>query len=375
MSGAPLPPGQRSALAALLSLPALGPARLRALLDRFGEPAAAWDAVRSGRLHDVPLRGAGDREQLVARWRAAAAADPPAEALARHRRAGVTVLAPGDPDWPRALTEDPEPPAALFVRGDPSLLDALSVAVVGTRRCTAAGASVARTLGADLAAAGIRVVSGLAVGIDGAAHRGALHAGGRPIGVVATGLDVVYPRRHRELWDAVATEGVLASEAALGVTVERWRFPSRNRLIAAFATVVVVVESPSRGGSLSTVDAAADRHTPVLAVPGSVLSEQSRGTNQLLFDGAGMARDAADILGELGTAAPVALGGQARLPLDAGDPFLTRVLAVLSPTATSLEAIAAAVDGSLVDVTTALARLEASGAARRSGPGYRRVVP
>lgn len=380
MTGDRLPAAQRAALVALVSLPSLGPARLRALLDRFGAPADAWAAVRRGRLDDVPLRRRTHRDELVERWRRTAGATDPAELLARHRAAGIEVLAPGDSGWPTALAEDPEPPELLFVRGDPCLLEEVSVAVVGTRRCTAAGASIARSMGGGLAAAGVPVVSGLAFGIDGAAHRGALEVEGRPVGVVATGLDVVYPRGHTELWAAVGDAGVLVSECALGVGAERWRFPARNRLIAAFARAVVVVESPVAGGSISTVDSAHERDTTVLAVPGSVLSPQSAGTNQLLFDGAGMVRDAADVLGELGSAVPVPPGEQARLLWDApdtvtDDPYLRRVLDTLSPTGTGIEAVADVIGGSVVEVTTALARLEAAGAARRAGAGYCRVIP
>lgn len=380
MTGDRLPTGERAALVALVSLPSLGPTRLRALLDRFGAPTAAWEAVRRGRLDDVPLRRRTRRHELVDQWRRAAGTIEPEDLLARHRAAGIEVLAPGDAGWPTVLADDPEPPELLFVRGDPSLLEEVSVAVVGTRRCTAAGASIARAMGGGLAAAGVPVVSGLAFGIDGAAHRGVLESGGRPVGVVATGLDVVYPRGHTELWAAVGDTGVLVSEYALGVGAERWRFPARNRLIASFAVAVVVVESPVAGGSMSTVESAHRRNTTVLAVPGSVLAPQSAGTNQLLFDGAGMVRDAADVLGELGTAVPVPPDGQARLIGDVpdtvtGDPYLRRVLDALSPTGTGIEAIASVSGGSVVEVTTALARLEAAGAARRSGAGYCRVLP
>lgn len=370
-----VPDLQRGALAALLSLPELGPARLTSLLDRFGEPLEAWQAVSRGALHDVDLRRAGPRRgALVERWRAAARALPPAEALHRHRAAGVAVLAPGDPDWPDVLLDDPEPPAALFVRGDPGLLDRVGVAVVGTRRCTAAGAEVARRFGAGLGRAGVPVVSGLAAGIDGASHVGALDAGGAPVGVVASGLDVVYPARHERLWSQVAEHGVLVSECALGVGPERWRFPARNRLIAAFGAVVVVVESPVAGGSMSTVDAAVDRQTDVVAVPGSVLSKPSGGTNQLLHEGAGVVRDADDVLALLGTDVPLVAPAAAGSSDGPTDPVLATVAEALSPTAVPIDVLATAVDLPIATVTTALARLEAAGHVRRSGAGYRRVL-
>ncbi len=388
MSGPTTLTTDRAALAALLSLPALGPARLRSLLDRFETPERAWEAVRRGRVLDVDLRTTKVHE-LADRWRRAAGTRSVDDVLGAHRAAGVDILVPGDPDWPPALLVDPEPPEVLFVRGDPALLQGLSVAVIGTRRCTAAGAAIARAMGRDLAGAGVPVVSGLAAGIDGAAHRGLLEGGGRPIGVVATGLDVVYPKRHVDLWASVGEHGVLVSEAALGVTAERWRFPSRNRLIAAFAVAVVVVESPASGGSITTVDAAVERGTPVLAVPGSVLSPQSAGTNQLLFDGCAMVRGAADVLGELGTALPPASGASDRGPdgaaqpelpfagreLVADDPLADRVLDALSPSPTGIDAVVELTGASLTQVTTALARLEGAGLVQREGAGYRRSAP
>ena len=183
---------------------------------------------------------------------------------------------------------------------------ATRVAIVGTRRCTGAGAGFARELGRELTEAGVAVVSGLALGIDGASHRGVLDAGGRPIGVVGSGLDVVYPSRHRDLWQRVADDGVLLSEAPLGARPAAWRFPARNRIIAGLADLVVVVESHAAGGSMHTVREAADRDIEVMAVPGSVRCPSAAGTNQLLADGCAPVRDVTDVL--------VALGLSRRLP-------------------------------------------------------------
>ena len=153
----------------------------------------------------------------------------------------------------------------------------------------------------DLADAGVAVVSGLALGVDGAAQAGALDRGGAPvIGVVGSGLDVVYPRQHSALWRSIADAGLLVGEAPPGASPERWRFPARNRIIAAIADAVVVIESHARGGSLSTVDAALARDRTILAVPGSIRSPASDGTNDLLAQGAAPARDAGDVLVALG---------------------------------------------------------------------------
>lgn len=376
----PVVPGddERAALAALLGLPGMGPARMSAVVDRAGCPVDAWDLVRRGDLAGVDLRIVQRRAELVDGWVKEARRLDPADVLVRHRAAGIDVLIPEDPAWPRAFAVDPEPPLVLFVRGDAALLDQPGVAVVGTRRCTAGGAQIAGRFGAGLADAGLTVISGLALGVDGAAHRGALGAGGRPVGVVGSGLDVVYPARHRRLWADVADRGVLVGEAPLGAAPERWRFPARNRIIAALSLAVVVVESGARGGSMTTAEEAAARDVPVLAVPGSVLAEQSVGTNQLIFDGSFMARDVADVLAALGVHVPVApprLFDDAPPGVPAADgAAVGAVAAVLSAVPATVEQVASAADVSVTDAVTALARLEAAGRVRRVPGGYERTA-
>lgn len=372
---APVPDDDRAALVALLSLPGIGPARLDAIVAHAGSPTGAWEAVRRGRLDGVDLRCTAKRPALVDGWRARAGAIDPDHLLRAHHEAGVRVLLPTDADWPAGLVDDPEPPAALFAQGDLALLAQRGVAVVGARRCTAAGAHIARQLGAGLADAGVVVVSGLALGIDGAAHRGALDAGGLPAGVVGSGLDVVYPPRHRALWAQVADAGVLVSEAPLGGRPERWRFPARNRLIAALSLAVVVVESRVHGGSMSTVAEAQARQVEVLAVPGSVLAEQSSGTNRLLTEGAGVVRDVDDVLAAIGASLPVRTrnGGSSPGGGDVGGAVGRAVARVLSPAAASLEQVAAAAGVSLAEAMTELARLEVAGVARRVAGGYEQV--
>lgn len=368
---------ERAALVALASLPGMGPARMGAVVQRAGSAVEAWSLVRRGDLDGIDLRVVVKRADLVEAWRAAAVRGDPSDVLARHRAAGVTLLVPGDDGWPSVLVTDPDPPGLLFVRGDPGLLERPGVAVVGTRHCTAGGAHIAGRFGAGLADAGLTVISGLALGVDGAAHRGTLAADGQPVGVVGSGLDVVYPARHRVLWGDVADRGVLVGEAPLGARPERWRFPARNRIIAALSIAVVVVESGGRGGSMTTADAATDRGVPVLAVPGSVLAEQSVGTNRLISEGAPVARDVADVLAALGVHVPpgtprlfdppAAVGAAPTGPAGA-------VAQVLSTVPASIEHIAAAADLSVADTVTALARLEATGAVRRVPGGYERTA-
>jgi DNA processing protein len=220
---------------------------------------------------------------------------------AAYASLGVGVHLHSDPasGYPPALRDDHEAPAVLFSKGDLAALVGPRVAVIGSRRCTRYGRDVAFDLGRSLAGSGIHIVSGLALGIDGAAHLGALAAGdgaAPPVAVVGSGLDVVYPRAHRRLWADVAATGLLLSEAPLGARPEPWRFPARNRILAALADVVVVVESRAGGGSHHTVKAADARGKTVLAVPGPVHSASSAYTNELLHMGSGPARDALDVL-------------------------------------------------------------------------------
>jgi DNA processing protein len=275
--------------AALLDLPGMTAVRLARLLDGLG-PVLAWSAVRSGAHPGDPGR----------RFEAAARAIDPSGVARRYADSGVSVLLPGRPGYPAALVGDPGAPAVLCVSGDTSVLEARpSVAIVGTRSATPYGTKVASELGRRLAESGVVVVSGLARGIDAAAHHGALAAGSGaapPVAVVGTGLDVVYPNENRALWARVAGVGAVLSEAALGTVARPRVFPARNRIIAALSDVVVVVESHWDGGSLYTAEAAARRSIPVCAVPGSVHSRASAGTNQLLVDGCTPVRDADDVL-------------------------------------------------------------------------------
>jgi DNA processing protein len=228
---------------------------------------------------------------------------------------GVVLL--GDPGYPAVLQDDPEAPAVLFYLGDLGDLGDLGklgdlgstttrrVAVVGTRHCSERGRSIAGRIGHDLAHAGIDVVSGLALGIDAAAHRGVMGArqngaNGRAIAIVASGLDVVYPKSNGGLWKLVAESGLVISESPPGTAPDRFRFPLRNRLVAAVSDLVVVVESRIRGGSMITVDEALKRDVSVMAVPGPVDLAVSAGTNQLLRDGAMVMATPEDVLAALG---------------------------------------------------------------------------
>jgi DNA processing protein len=215
--------------------------------------------------------------------------------------AGIGVTYLGHAQYPAALGDDAEPPGVLFWAGDLDLLNRSCVAIVGSRRCTGYGREVAHAIALGLVRAGVVVVSGLALGIDGAAHTGALaDPTGTTIGVAASGVDVPYPRRHTGLWSEVVARGVIISETPPGRPAQAWRFPARNRVIAALGAKVVVVESQQGGGSMLTVAAADQRSVDVLVVPGPVNSPASAGTNELLRSGSTPVRHARDVLDELG---------------------------------------------------------------------------
>lgn len=344
--------------AALAALPGIGPARLVTLLAP-GDPEAAWRRVAAER------RPRPGDEVVAAGWAALQAA-------------GVQVTVLGRPGYPPALAGDPEAPAVLFARGDVGAIEGRRVAIVGTRTCTRYGRDVAFELGRDLAANGVRVVSGLALGIDGAAHAGALSAAapaGPPVAVVGSGLDVVYPRHHDRLWRQVGEAGVLLSEAPLGAAPEAWRFPVRNRIIAALAEVVVVVESPHAGGSRYTIDAAMARDRPLLAVPGPVRSPASDLPNALLSEGCHPARDALDVLVALDLAphATMASAPPRADPRPPPDPTGAAVLDALGWERASFEQVVVATGRSPAEVGVALAHLERDGFVVGSGGWWERV--
>ena len=319
--------------AALAGLPGMGPAGLAAIL-RDHPPVEAWQEVLSGRIErpaarqgrvvggssraepgQAPLFGpsADSARRSASRprrsWREVARGTDPVAWWRPFAGAGIRVTWMGGPDYPQALLDDPQPPGVLFWQGSIDVLGRLCVAIVGTRNATPDGRAVAYEMGRDLAAAGVCVVSGLALGIDGAAHAGALHAVGEgapgaTVGVAASGVDVPYPRRHAALWKEVAAVGAVLSENLPGRPAQAWRFPSRNRVIAGLVRMVVVVESHMCGGSLITAEAAMERGVEVRVVPGPVHSPASAGSNQLLYDGPGPVRHARDVLDALGVLRP-----------------------------------------------------------------------
>jgi len=288
--------------AALAGLPGMGPATLVRLLGAH-DPSVLWDLIKAGEVKR-PQRNVGTTGRGPS-WAACARQVDPERLIRGYTDRGIDVTWWGDDRYPTSLLHDPEPPGVLFWRGDLGRLAQPRVAVIGTRRCTPDGRAIAFELGRDLAAAGVCVVSGLALGIDGAAHCGAVSAGGAgTVGVAASGVDVAYPPRHAQLWEEVVADGAVCAETPPGSPAQAWRFPSRNRVIAGLSQMVVVVESHAGGGSMITVEAALRRNLDVRAVPGSIRSPASAGPNHLLADGAAPVRHAGDILDALGEVEP-----------------------------------------------------------------------
>jgi DNA processing protein len=313
---APLDPVEVAA-ATLASLPDMTHRRLRKLVELGGGPVSALARLEHGLATQVLCEGVSAKElparQSLARaWQTAARSDRTARTLVQR---GTRVFVVGRPGYP--IDEDlPDRPEVLLAEGDdPGVLDRPRVAVVGTRAATPNGLQDARELGATLARAGVTVVSGLAIGIDAAVHEGALDAGGAVVGIVATGLDVVYPRRHRTLFERVRASGLIVSELAYGSQPSHYAFPVRNRIIAGLAQVTVVVEATLKGGARITAEHALLYGRTVLAYPGSRRNPAAAGTNQLIYDGATMVLDPTDVLVALGISGTGARPDQRALPL------------------------------------------------------------
>jgi DNA processing protein len=353
-----LPP--QAYAAALAAFDRMTAPRLRVLLSR-SSPQEAFETA-SGQAPPTGLtRRLLDTPGLAAAWAHSATVHTPERVWSRCVELRIDVLVHGLDGYPDVLLHDPAPAPVLFVSGSFGRLAGRRVGIVGTRNATAAGRDTAGRLGRDLAAQGVHVVSGLARGIDGCAHRGALSVddGAAPVAVVAAGLDVVYPPEHGLLFARVAERGVVVSEAPPGAPPEAYRFPLRNRIIAALSEVLVVVESRERGGSLITVDEARRRGVTVMAVPGSVHNRAANGTNDLVRDGCPIVTGAADVLTALGLDTSRA-GGSAYDPRPRPS-GLDLVLLDLCAEARTLEQFVLLTGESLVDCAMSVGRLELTG--------------
>lgn len=329
------------------------------LATRYGSAQKAWRAGREA----LQLPGPKGRAPgaAVDRWRAT---DPDAEAELLAR-AGVGYLTWADTAYPEYLRHIFNPPAVLYYLGDIRPDDDPAVALVGSRRSTYYGREMAGRLAKELAGAGLTVVSGMARGIDTAAHRGALEGEGRTFAVLGSGLDVVYPPENRKLMREIAAHGAVISEFPLGSPPEPWHFPVRNRIISGLTRGTVVVEAAARSGALITAELALEQGRDVMAVPGNVTTPVSRGPHGLIKQGARLVESGADILEEIGVAAlsgPPAAGGGAAAPLD---PDEERVLKLIEAEPLAMDIIIRDAGLPSERVTAVLTLLEIKGIARR----------
>ncbi len=290
--------------------------------------------------------------------------------LARLASQGYRFLGRSDPGFPPLLRELHDTPPGLFLRGSANveLLAEPAVAIVGARSCSSYGGQVARVLGRDLSAAGLVVVSGMARGVDGEAHRGALEAGGATVAVLGCGVDRDYPAVHRHLARGICESGLVVSEYAPGVEPAPWRFPARNRIIAGLAAATVIVEARERSGALITADFALEAGREVFAVPGEITSSLSAGTNALLRLGATPLTRVGDVLEALGVEPAQAMS------LELGD-HAVAVLAALGEEPAGADQLGRVTGLDAAAVATALTELELAGAVAETEGLYRGVRP
>lgn len=342
-----------------LAFAGLHPDRMRELIATRG-PSGTIGGLASGR--------------IKATDRAREAVQVPAEQRRDQlARADVGVLYRGDPGFPDRLAALPDSPDVLFVRGE--LSPDPGVAVVGARRCTSYGRSIARSYGRAIASAGWPVVSGLARGIDGAAHEGTLAVGGAAVAVLGSGIDVMYPKEHRGLARQILDAGgAVISEYPPGTPPEGWRFPPRNRVISGLAESVVIVEATVKGGALITAEAALRHGRQVFAVPGDVGRPTSEGCNLLIRDGAFPTLDPADLVESLELVLgpqPRPVGGQTTEVLDDVD---RRIVELITSGKSHADDLLAAIGGTPQQGLVRLGSLEMRGVIEADGPG-RYVTP
>ena len=354
------------ALLRLDALPGVGPVTVGTLVRAFGSATRAMGA----RFEDfAPLGGAeaararGDR-QLRSKV---------TESVRRAQDLGISMISWNDTDYPVGLRNLTDPPPVVFLRGAPELLGPRGVTIVGARRATERARDVARRLARELVRAGNVVVSGLALGVDGAAHRGALEGDGGTVAVLGTGADVPYPRTHRRLFDDIVARGLLVSEFLPGTGAAPHHFPRRNRILAALSSTVVVVEASARSGSLITVDHALDLGRDVWAVPGPIEQAACAGSNRLLSDGARPLVAIDHFVGcvspqgppEPRSAAPISPAGGG-----GGDSLQERALALLSAEVLPINAVAGRLEVPVETALSLLTLLELHGEVERL-PGMR----
>jgi DNA processing protein len=337
----------------LTLVPGVGGQTLRKLLAEFGLPEQVLAAGRP-----AIARVVGD--DLASRILSDAGAPSVERALAWAELPGNAVVTLADDEYPRQLLEIPDPPALLYVRGSRPLLSQRSLAVVGSRNATPQGLANAENFARAFSQAGLTIVSGLALGIDAAAHRGGLEGSGSTIGVLGTGVDVAYPARNAGLIAEVAERGAVISEFPLGTPATAGNFPRRNRLISGLARGVLVVEAAMSSGSLITARLAAEQGREVFAIPGSIHSPLAKGCHALIKQGAKLVESAGDVLEELASGT-ISASGAGAPPQPVRDPAHARVLAHLGHDPCDLDTLAARVGLTAGELSSILLALELDG--------------
>ena len=284
----------------LHSIPSLGQSSLRRLLGAQSATTVLQQDEASWRAAGLPAAQARMLARARDRGPGTDAVFDIARALDTVQALGVRVMELSDPEYPPLLSVIPDPPPLLYLRGRAEIIGSPQIAMVGSRKASPAGRRIATALAAELAERGVVVTSGLATGIDGACHRGAIDAGGLSIAVMATGIDRIYPRRHRDMAEQLLQRGLLLTEFAPGAPPQRGHFPRRNRIISGLSLATVVVEAALPSGSLLTATAAAAQGRDVCAVPWSSLHPGGAGCLQLLHDGAALVREATDVMDSIG---------------------------------------------------------------------------
>lgn len=343
-------------------VPDIGPKRLLKLINWFGDIRSAWEA------DERALQQAGLAAQPCANLiRTRDQLDLQAE-IARIERVGARIVALNDPAYPPALRQVDSPPLLLYVRGTLLPADEQALAVVGTRKASPYGRDAAYGLSRQLARSAVTIISGLALGIDTAAHRGALDGGGRTIAVLGSGIDQLYPRENQGLAGEIIRFGAVISEFPLSTPPDARNFPRRNRIISGLAMGVLVVEAPENSGALITASTAAEQGRDVFAVPGNIFNPNSRGTNRLIQDGAKLVLDADDILDELKVARANIEVKRTTERVAPADDTERLLLDHLSADPLHVDDLARLCDLPIATVTSSLTIMELKGLVKKAGP-------
>jgi len=359
-----LTPDERAARVALSLAPAVGPARMAALLDACSTALGALEAPFAF-LCAVP----GISRACATAIKRLSPADG-AATIARVTGLGAEVVLPEDDAYPPALREIPDPPTVLYAQGNASLLTRPAVAIVGSRDHSAYGAEACRMVAGGAASAGIVVVSGMARGLDAVAHGAALEAGGTTVGILGNGLGVIYPAANRALYERVAAAGCLVTEFPPGERPHAGSFPRRNRLISGLARVTVVVEAAAGSGTMITVDCALAQGREVMALPGAITSPVSVGTNRLIRDGAGPLLELDDLLRHFPEAGPLSRAAPTAPPLPATlGPLERRTVELLRQDALHVDVLAERMDLSVGGLLALLCGLEIQGLVTQRATG------